>query len=88
MDHKEEEAHDKTVVLIVNLEKKSWSEEKIAYEQVIHLAFPHPPDGIVITYTVEYERGPAQNPEGSLTKGHVVYVKKGMVFNVTETGRS
>jgi hypothetical protein len=74
--------------LIVNLEKKDWKEEKISYEQVVHLAFPNPPPGIVITYTVEYERGPHQNPSGSLTKGHSVYVKDRMVFGVTETGRS
>jgi hypothetical protein len=78
----------KKFALIVNLEKKEWTEEKISYEQVTHLAFPNPPAGIVIKYTVEYERGPKENPEGSLTKGHSVFVKNEMVFNVTETGRS
>ena len=74
--------------LIVNLEKKGWNEEKISYDQVTNLAFPNPPPGIVITYTVEYERGPKENREGSLTKGQSVFVKNEMVFNVTETGRS
>lgn len=83
-----EEKH-KEFTLIVNLEKKEWKEEKISYEQVTHLAFPNPPPpGVIITYTVEYERGPHQNPSGSLTKGHSVYVKDKMVFGVTETGRS
>lgn len=83
-----EDKHDK-FKLIVNLEEKDWNEQKISYEQVTHLAFPNPPPpGIVITYTVEYERGPHENPAGSLTKGQSVYVKNKMVFGVTETGRS
>jgi len=84
----QDEHHDKSFTLIVNIEKKKWDAEKISYEQVTHLAFPNPPPGVEITYTVEYERGPKENREGSLTKGHSVYVKNQMVFNVTETGRS
>jgi hypothetical protein len=84
-----EEKHEH-FTLVVNLEKKAWNaEETISYEQVTHLAFPNPPlPGVIITYTVEYERGPKENPHGSLTKGHSVFVKNEMVFNVTETGRS
>jgi hypothetical protein len=80
---------EKEIILIVNAQKKPWSETRISYEQVTHLAFPEPPPpGVIITYTVEYERGPRQNPEGSLTVGQFVKVKNGMVFGVTETGRS
>jgi hypothetical protein len=52
------------------------------------VAFGPPPPGIVITYTVEFENGPLSNPEGSLTPGKSVKVREGMVFSVTETGRS
>lgn len=76
------------VTLIVNLQQKSWAERRISYEQVTLLAYPNPPPGIVISYTVEYEAGPASNPEGSMTVGDSVKVKDGMVFSVTETGRS
>lgn len=77
------------IVLVVNAQKKPWAELKISYAQVTHLAFPEPPPpGIVITYTVEYEGGPRQNREGSMTEADVVYVKQGMMFGVTETGRS
>jgi hypothetical protein len=80
---------EKEIILIVNAQKKPWSETMISYEQVTHLAFPEPPPpGVIITYTVEYERGPHKNPEGSLTVGKSVKVKNGMVFGVTETGRS
>jgi hypothetical protein len=76
------------VTIIVNLEEKTWDKRRISYEQVTLLAYPSPPPGIVITYTVEYERGPRRNPEGSLTVGQSVKVREGMVFSVTETGRS
>jgi len=76
------------ITLIVNLKEKSWGDRRISYEQVTLLAYPNPPPGIVITYTVEYEGGPTSNPEGSITVGDSVKVKDGMVFSVTETGRS
>ncbi len=77
-----------SINIIVNAEKKPWDEKDISYEQVVHLAFPNPPPGIVITYTVEYERAEGQKHEGSLVKGQSVHVKEGMIFSVTETGRS
>jgi hypothetical protein len=79
---------EKGITIIVNLEEKTWDKRQISYEQVTLLAYPNPPPGIVITYTVEYEGGPRSNPEGSLTVGQSVKVREGMVFTVTETGRS
>jgi hypothetical protein len=80
----------KSFTIIVNAQKKQWNEKEISYDQVVHLAFPEPPPpGIVITYTVEYERGEGNKPEGSLVKGGPsAKVKEGMIFGVTETGRS
>jgi Multiubiquitin len=78
----------KDVTLIVNLEEKSWGKKRISYEEVTLLAFGPPPPGIIITYTVEFDKGPRSNPEGSLTPGKSVKVREGMVFSVTETGRS
>jgi len=79
-----------TVTILVNLEPKSWDKLKISYEEVVHLAFPKPspPGGVPVKYTVEYTRGPKENPHGSLTKGHSVFVANNMVFTVDETGRS
>jgi hypothetical protein len=76
------------VTLIVNLDPKQWNQPRISYEEVTLLAFPDPPPEIVITYTVEYEGGPPANREGSMTVGDSVKVKDGMIFSVTETGRS
>ncbi len=80
----------KSFTIIVNAQKKQWNEKEISYEQVVQLAFPDPaPPGIVITYTVEYERGEGHKSEGSLVKGGPsAKVKEGMIFGVTETGRS
>jgi len=79
----------KEITLIVNAEAKAWTDTTISFEQITHLAFPDPPPpGIIIRYTVEYSNGTHRKPEGSLTKGGVVPVKNGMIFNVTETGRS
>ena len=81
------EKHTK-VILVVNLKEKSWTEEKINFEQVIQLAYgsydPRPEKG----YTVTYDRGPHQNPEGSMVVGNSVYVKNKMIFHVKQTDRS
>lgn len=92
MGHEDEKDKDdkKTVSIIVNAKKKDWDKKEISYDDVVLLAFPDPPPaGVVITYTVEYERGEGHKPEGSLVKGGPsVKVKEGMIFSVTETGRS
>jgi hypothetical protein len=78
----------KTTNIIVNAEQTTWSEKEISYDQVTLVAFPNPPPGVVITYTVEYERAEG-NKDGSLVQGgQPVKVKDGMIFTVTETGRS
>lgn len=81
------EKHAK-VILIVNLKEKPWAQEKISFEQVIQLAYgsydPKPEKG----YTVTYDRGPHQNPEGSMVAGNSVYVKNKMIFHVKQTDRS
>ena len=47
------------------------------------LAFPNQPLGDGDTATVEYSRGAHGRGTGSLTPGHKVEVKDGMVFDVT-----
>lgn len=76
------------VTIIVNTLPKEWGEKKISYEQVVTLAFGSHEDNPLISYTVEFFRGPKDQHEGSLTKGKSVTVKEGMVFNVTKTDRS
>lgn len=76
------------VILIVNGREKQWSEERISYDQVVKLAYPNYVENGTTYYTVTYDRGPHQNPEGSMVKGVVVIVKNKMIFNVTPTDKS
>ena len=73
--------------LIVNGTRKHWDEEKISYSQVVDLAFP-PPHGPDELFTVQYSRGPSDNPQGTLAEGQSVSVKNDMVFDVGRTNRS
>lgn len=87
MSHSDEIKRSFTI--IVNAQEKPWDQKEINYDQVTELAFGPPPPGIVITYTVEYERAQGEKPEGFLVKGGPpAKVKEGMIFGVTETGRS
>lgn len=81
------EKHPK-VKLIVNLKEKLWNERSITFEQVVVLAFGSFDPNPNIVYTVSYDRGPHQNPEGSMVKGESVFVKTKMIFNVTATDKS
>ncbi len=76
------------VVLLVNLEAKSWAEKTITFEQVIALAYGTYDNSEDKGYTVTYDRGPHQNPEGTMVKGERVFVKDKMIFNVKQTGKS
>lgn len=78
----------KPVSIIVNTRSFEWAAKEITYEQVYDLAYPGQPLGDGDSATVEYERGPNGHGSGSLTAGHSVNVKDGMVFDVYRTTRS
>lgn len=78
-----------TVTIIVNGRAKSWPKnEDITFEQVVALAFPNPPSGDGIQFTVQYTRGHGNKPAATLVEGQSVKVKDGMEFDVTQTNRS
>jgi len=74
--------------IVVNAEQHHVEKKRISFEQVVKLAFPTPPPGQNILFTVTYYNGPKANPEGVLTAGQIVKVKNGMVFNAKATDRS
>lgn len=76
------------VVLMVNLEAKPWTEKTITFEQVVVLAYGSYNNNADKGYTVTYDKGPHQNPEGTMVKGERVFVKDKMIFNVYPTGQS
>ena len=84
-----EELKEKIFNLIVNGTPKKWDREKISFDQVVNLAFNgNPSTGPNVMFTVAYSRGPKENPEGTLSEGQSVFVKSGMVFDVTPTNKS
>ena len=79
----------KSVSIVVNGRAKPWPKnEHISFEQVIALAFPNPPSGDGVQFTVQYMRGEGHKPAGTLVEGQSVKVKDGMEFDVTQTNRS
>jgi hypothetical protein len=89
--HLKEDVHfysQKSVTLIVNGEPHEVVETRISFDEVVKLAYPVPPSGTCIEFTVTYRNGPPANPKGTLTTGHSVKVKNKMIFDVTPTDRS
>ena len=78
----------KVFTIFVNAQKKEVVETRLSFDEVVKLAYPIPPDGANIMFTIAYRKGPKQNPKGSLVEGQTVRVKNGMVFDVTPTDRS
>lgn len=76
------------VIIIVNGEPKKWGKKKISFKEVIILAFGSYDENPNIAYTVAYEDGPKENPEGSMTKETEVFVKIKMIFHATATDKS
>lgn len=81
-------ARTKSFTIIVNGQKKVVTTRTVTFDEIVRLAFPTPPTGANILYTVSYEDGPHVNPQGSLKEGQTVKVKNGMIFNVTATDKS
>lgn len=76
------------LVLIVNGTPKPWDKAKISFKEVIILAYGTFIDRPTMVYTVAYEDGPVQNPEGSMLNGSVVCVQNKMIFHATATDKS
>ena len=77
----------KKYTIIVNSRPKSVENERITYDEVVHLAFENPPTGDNIEITVAYRNGP-RGTQGFLTKGQSVKIINDMIFNVKATDKS
>lgn len=78
----------KAVTVVVNGEPHETVETRLSFDEVVKLAYPVPPTGTCIEFTVTYRDGPPANPKGTLTAGHSVKIKNKMKFDVTATDRS
>lgn len=79
---------DKETTIVVNGRQKTVASKTLTFDEVVALAFDNPPTGENVLFTITYQRGMGNKPEGSLTVGEEVKVKEGMIFNVTSTNRS
>lgn len=75
------ETRDSNVTIWVNSHPHVYNKETISYEEVVALAYGSYDSSK--GYTVDYDRGPVQNPGGLMSKGDVLYVKHKMEFHVT-----
>lgn len=83
-----EEQMKKNVTIIIDGSPYEVPKDKIAFEQIVNLAFDNnPPQGPNVVITVKYSKGEG-GKDGSLLPGQNVEVKEGMVFNVQATDRS
>lgn len=78
----------RTYRIIINAQPFVVNTKFLTYEQILNLAFPNPPTGPNIRFTIGYEDGPHANPQGSLMPGDKVKVQDGMIFHVTPTDKS
>jgi Multiubiquitin len=76
------------VRIIVNARPREVHKRELAYWEVVKLAFPDAAPAPNTVYTINYARGPHQNPEGSMVEGQHVLIKDGMTFYVTVTDKS
>lgn len=74
-------------ILIINTRPVPYDGHEISYEDVVKLA-GYDPNKPNRGYTITFEKGPRQNPQGGLAKGQTVIVKHLMQFNVNATVKS
>jgi hypothetical protein len=87
-DSKSTQGALKKVTIIVNARPFTVEKEKMSFDDIVLLAFPNRSNDPNFEYTVTYSKGPDAKKEGTLTAGHSVEVKDGMIFYVTETNKS
>ncbi|MCY4306606.1 MAG: multiubiquitin domain-containing protein [Aestuariivita sp.] len=76
------------ICIYVNSREKFVDPGSLSFMDLVKLAFPDATPGPNTAYTVSFYKGPGSDPEGTLVKGETTKLKKGMVFNVSETDKS
>jgi hypothetical protein len=84
----EKEKDRKNVEIVVNGTPFEVEKTTIPYAEVVILAFPDFAQHPEMTFSVTYQRGHGEKPEGILVPGGEVKVKDKMIFYVKHTGQS
>jgi hypothetical protein len=74
--------------IVVNGDRRVVHGECLTFEEIVKIAYPVPPPGTDVQFTVQYTRGPETKPAGTLIEGQSVKIQDGMEFDVTPTNRS
>ena len=74
--------------ILVNGRRRVVCANKVTFEEIVKIAFPIPPAGVDVKFTVQFTRGPEHKPSGTLIEGQSVKIRDGMEFDVTPTNRS
>ena len=78
----------KTVAIYIDGDPFDEPKGKITYQRVVELAYPDFAQFPNAPYSIVYERGHADKPQGTLSKGGQVEIVEGMRFRVKRTGES
>lgn len=76
------------VNVVVNAKPKLVNSRSLSYRDLVELAFPGSPHPANTVYTIDYDNGPHESPEGSVVDGQRVHVKEGMEFYVVVSDQS
>jgi hypothetical protein len=76
------------VQITINTRDYEEPKGKISYDRVVELAYPDFANFPNATYSIVYERGASDKPQGTLTKGGEIEIVKEMRFRVKRTGES
>jgi hypothetical protein len=91
-DHIAEHAN-KSYDIVVNGRPKTVDESQLSpghelsFEAIVSLAFPDPPTGPQVMFTVAYRRAEG-NKSGTVAPGKSIKIKDGVIFDVTATDKS
>lgn len=75
----------KNVTIIVNGTPYETPKDDISYIEVVTMAFPEYGNYPEKTFSITYQRGQGNKPEGILSSGDNAKVKEGMIFIVSDT---
>jgi hypothetical protein len=75
------------IEIIVNGRPRVVTGSQVTFEQIVQLAFPgsHNPNSV---FSITYRKAASNPPEGELSAGGIIKIKKGTIFNVTPTDKS
>lgn len=84
-----EKPHEPITIIVNGVDKVlPVGTAQLSYEDVVRLAFGTSPNSPNTLYTVVFSNGPVENRKGTMVKGSIVHVKKGMIFNVGCSNKS